>query len=106
MNLQKIKLGLVALVLGFGLVATQSAFKPVESGKFLVEYGVLDEQPTRYRITPNAVNPVHDCGNLSIPCSVTFDETSQTPYQDTPGGNWFLDKDPSITEKDMGGYVQ
>ena len=28
MNFQKIKLGLVALVLGFGLVVTQSAFTP------------------------------------------------------------------------------
>lgn len=41
MNLKKLNVGLVALLLGFGLVVTQSAFKSAK----LQEYGKLETSP-------------------------------------------------------------
>jgi hypothetical protein len=49
MNLRKLNLGLVALLLGFGLVMTQSAFKPAATNKAPLHwYKVSYDDPSTY----------------------------------------------------------
>lgn len=51
MNLRKLNLGLVALLLGFGLVMTQSAFTPKQN-VYAIEYGYLGGQWIDINSTP------------------------------------------------------
>lgn len=74
MNLRKLNLGLVALLLGFGLVLTQSAFTP-------------KEQATRYRYVNNTATDIDQvsswepitgsepsCGvETDLPCVIMVD---------------------------------
>lgn len=98
---RKFNFGLLAFVLGLGLVVSQSAFTP---SKATVTHGVLDEDSMRYEITAGLSNPSNSCGVQSIPCRVTFDNASDVPYQE--GGRWYVDKSEDLTTAGSGGYIQ
>ena len=96
--LKKINLGLVALVLGFGLVFTQSAFRSAKSSRdqFTFRYtgpGAMTESQVE-----DVANWTYDADNLSCPagldeaCSILIDES----HVDNPGTAPTLNSSASI----------
>jgi hypothetical protein len=94
--------GLTAVGMALGFSAFTNAQKPVTA----VEYGVLNEDGTRYEITASEAAPGHGCGSLTLPCTVSFDNAINVPYQES--GQWYVDKDETpahFTENGSGGYT-
>ncbi|RZM21180.1 MAG: hypothetical protein EOO88_34055 [Pedobacter sp.] len=92
MNLRKLNVGLVALVLGFGLVVTQSAFTPAKSNATL--YGkvlVTPSNPSGWvdltGMTEDNSSPYQDnsyrCEQSEEVCKAQF-ETPPTNHSSTP----------------------
>jgi len=77
--LKKINLGLLALVLGFGLIVTQSAFtaKTLNYYHYKTANGPVD-QPTSWE--PAAAPTTFECsGDAEVPCTIAI-ETSLSTY--------------------------
>lgn len=94
--------GLTAVGFALGFSAFTNAQKPLTT----VVHGVLDEDGTRYEITAAEAAPGHGCGVLSLPCTVSFNDAINTPYEES--GSWYVDKDETpahFTEEGSGGYT-
>lgn len=105
--LKRINLGLVALVLGFGLVFTQSAFKAQKSNReqFNFRYtGPVDMTESQLE---NEANWTYDADNLSCPagldeaCSILIDESHVNNPDSAPTLNTSasIDAEPGLGAK-------
>jgi hypothetical protein len=76
--LKKINLGLVVLVLGFGLVFTQSAF----TSKFTTQWAYQpdgDNDPLDYQKYVHTSTPSEFCAPGDFPCVITVPTEVNTP---------------------------
>jgi len=94
MNFQKIKLGLVALVLGFGLVVTQSAFTAKTNYNYYNTTGVESNDPLDY-VYDN--RPGANCSSLfpTQDCSATWSNSTAPMVGSHPDGDKISDEDSS-----------
>lgn len=79
--LKKINLGLVALVLGFGLIATQSAFTTSRATTFWAYQPNENNNPRDYTKYMHTANPSAQCtdDNEPLPCVIEVPESVFTP---------------------------
>lgn len=91
MNLKKVSLGLVALLLGFGLVVTQSAFKTVVSaaGHAPVDYYFNGSDYTQASDWDTTQDTEFICtSETAVPCKITVPEnTTLQDYLDLHSGD-------------------
>lgn len=84
MNLRKLNLGLVALLLGFGLVVTQSAFTPKQNVN-AIEYGYLDGQWVDVNSTPPTGQEYSCDDTLEQVCTYMFEGDPNDPLNPESG---------------------
>jgi hypothetical protein len=87
MKIQKVKLGLVALILGFGLVITQSAFTPKAETLYVqTSPGVFEDETTAGGSCIAAFSEV--CKYVLTPNSDPQDPESYTPSPSHTDQRW------------------
>jgi hypothetical protein len=98
--LKKINLGLAALVLGFGLIATQSAFKSTSTTYYhykvsngpvaLTSSWELAPEPTTFECS----------GNQEVPCTIAI-ETPLSTYLSGKDNQAILESDELISAREQ-----
>lgn len=105
--LKRINLGLVALVLGFGLVFTQSAFKAQKSNREQFTFRYTGPSAMTKSQVENVANWTYDSDNLSCPagpaeaCSILVDESHVNNPDTAPtlNSSASIDAEPGLGAK-------